>query len=179
MSHLRGRHPEARMAHVSRLTQQIRSLLQSRRVAALGTIASDGAALVSMVPFAVEPELRCLVIHVSQLAAHTRNLEDRPRVSMLVMQSEVQGEPVHALPRVSIDGVASELEPQSRRWLACRTAYLRRFPDAELMTQLPDFKFFAIEVSGARQVAGFGTARSLDAEELRIALEAQVEGGAS
>jgi putative heme iron utilization protein len=174
-----AQHQEASMAHVSRLTQQIRSLLQSRRVASLGTIASDGGALVSMVPFAVEPKLRCLVIHVSQLAAHTRNLETSPRVSVLVMQAEVPGEPVHALPRVSIDGLASELEPQSPPWLACRTAYLRRFPDAELMTQLPDFKFFAIEVSGARQVAGFGTARSIDAEELRLALEAPPEGDAS
>lgn len=167
------------MDHVSRLTRQIRELLQSRRVAALGTIGSDGGALVTMVPFAVEPQLRCLVIHVSQLAAHTRNLEARPRVSLLVMQSEVPGEPVHALPRVSIDGLASELEPQSARWLACRTAYLRRFPDAELMAQLPDFKFFAIEALGARQVAGFGTARSIDGEELRLALEVPVGDAAS
>lgn len=160
------------MAHVSRLTQQLRSLLQSRRVASLGTIASDAGALVTMVPYAIEPDLGCLVIHVSQLAAHTRNLESRPRVSMLVMQGEVPGEPVHALPRVSIDGVASPLQPDGPRWLACRTAYLRRFPDAELMTQLADFRFFAIEVTGARQVAGFGAARSLDAEELRLALAA-------
>jgi predicted pyridoxine 5'-phosphate oxidase superfamily flavin-nucleotide-binding protein len=41
------------MAHVFRLTGQVRSLLQARRVAALGTIAADGAALVSMVPFAI------------------------------------------------------------------------------------------------------------------------------
>lgn len=160
------------MAHVSRLTQQLRSLLQSRRVASLGTIGGDGAALVTMVPFAVEPDLGCLVIHVSQLAAHTRNLEARPKVSLLVMEAEVPGEPVHALPRVSIDGFASEPEPRGPRWLACRTAYLRRFPDAELMTQLPDFRFFAIEVSGARQVAGFGAARSIEAEELRLALAA-------
>lgn len=158
------------MAHVSRLTQQLRSLLQSSRVAALGTIGSDGGVLVTMVPFAVEPQLGSLVIHVSQLAAHTSNLETRPRVSMLVMQAEVPGEPVHALPRVSIDGSARKLEPEGPMWLACRTAYLRRFPDAELMTQLPDFRFFAIEVSGARQVAGFGAARSLDAQELRLAL---------
>jgi hypothetical protein len=158
------------MAHVSRLTGQVRSLLQARRVAALGTIAGDGAALVSMVPFAIEPQQRCLVIHVSELAAHTRNLQATNRVSLLVMESEVPGQPVHALPRVTFDGTASVPERESGPWLACRAAYLARFPEAEMMTQLGDFKFVAIELKGARQVAGFGAARSIDEDEVRLAL---------
>src|SRR4051794_29657624 len=104
------------MAHMSRLTAQVRSLLQARRVAALGSITAEGAALVTMVPFAIEPQQRCLVIHVSDLAAHTRNLQATPRVSMLVMQSEVPGKPVHALPRVTFDGIASVPEPGSPPW---------------------------------------------------------------
>lgn len=38
------------------------------------------------------------------------------------------------------------------------------------MTALGDFRFVAIEVSGARQVAGFGAARSLDEDEVRMVL---------
>jgi putative heme iron utilization protein len=158
------------MSHVSRLTQQLRSLLQAQRVASLGTISDEGAALVSMVPYAVEPQSGRLVIHVSDLAAHTRNLEARPRVSLLVMRSEVPGEPVHALPRVTFDGLASVLKPDSQPWQRCRAAYLQRFPEAEPMTRLGDFKFVAVEAKGARQVAGFGSARSIDEEELRRAL---------
>jgi putative heme iron utilization protein len=158
------------MAHISRLTAQVRSLLQARRVAALGTIGDDGAPLVSMVPFAIEPRQPCLVIHVSELAAHTRNLQTTPRVSLLVMQSEVPGEPVHALPRVTFEGVAGVPQRDGPLWQACRAAYLERFPEAELMTQLGDFKFVAIELKGARQVAGFGTARSIGEEEIRLAL---------
>jgi heme iron utilization protein len=158
------------MAHVSRLTGQVRSLLQAHRVAALGTIAADGTALVSMVPFAIEPQQRRFVIHVSELAAHTSNLQTTPRVSLLVMQSEAPGEPVHALPRVTFDGIASVPQRESESWMACRAAYLDRFPEAEMMTQLGDFKFVAIEVTGARQVAGFGSARSIDAQEVRLAL---------
>ena len=41
------------------------------------------------------------------------------------------------------------------------------------MTQLGDFRFVAVEVTGARQVAGFGSARSIDQEELRLALGPQ------
>jgi hypothetical protein len=86
------------------------------------------------------------------------------------MQSEVVGDPVHAVPRVTFDGVASVPERDGPFWLACRDAYLERFPEARMMTQLGDFKFVAIEVKGARQVAGFGAARSIDEEEARLAL---------
>jgi putative heme iron utilization protein len=123
-----------------------------------------------MVPYALEPSLGCLVIHVSGLAAHTGNLQARPNVSLLVMRSEVEGEPVHALPRVTLDGLAKTLEGGSPAWGVCRTAYVERFPEAEFMTQLGDFRFVAIELKGARQVAGFGAARSIDEDEVRRAL---------
>ena len=158
------------MPHESRLTRELRTLLQSHRVAALGTLSDEGAPFVSMVPFALAPAHGCLVIHVSGLAAHARFLAARPAVSLLVMRPEVAGEPVHALPRVTIKGVARVLEPEAGEWAACRAAYLERFPDAEHMTQLADFRFVAIQARGGRHVAGFGSARSIDEPELRIAM---------
>ena len=154
------------MTHEPRLTLALRQLLNSQRVAALGTLGNDGHAFVSMVPFAIDANAGCLVIHVSGLAAHARNLERTPQVSVLVMQAEEAGAPVHALPRVTLDGLASVPERDSAAWASAREAYLARFPDVEYMTQLGDFRFVTIAVGGARQVAGFGAARSIDAEEL-------------
>lgn len=158
--------------HQPRLLRALAALLRERRVAALGTVADDGSPFVSMVPYAVEPARGCLVLHVSALAAHTANLLARPRVSLLVTQGEVPGEPVHAMPRFTLLGHAQKLAPGSEAWSACRAAYLRRFPEAEPMTQFGDFSFVAIEPEGARQVAGFGAARSVEVEELRQALMA-------
>jgi putative heme iron utilization protein len=157
--------------HESRLTLALRALLYSRRVAALGTIGNDGTPFVSMVPYAIQASLGCLVIHVSALAAHTANLQARPEVSVLVMAAETQGEPVHALPRATLDGRAWTPEAVTPAWNACRAAYVARFPEAEFMTQLGDFSFVAIELQGARQIAGFGAARSIDAAEVRLALQ--------
>ncbi len=154
------------MTHEPRLTIALRSLLNTQRVAALGTLDDAGQAFVSMVPFAIDGSSGALIIHVSGLAVHARNLERVPRVSLLVMQAEVAGEPVHAMPRVTLDGMASVLAVNSQTWVGARTAYLARFPDVEYMTELGDFRFVSIVVSGARQVAGFGAARSIDAEEL-------------
>lgn len=153
-----------------RLTRELRTLLISQRVAALGTIGDAGNPFVSMVPFTIEPQLHCLVIHVSGLAAHTRNLQTRNRVSLMVMQSEVAGEPVHALQRVTLEGVPEVAQRGSPQWTSCRTSYLARFPEAEPMTELGDFRFVPINVTGARQVAGFGAARSIDEDEIRLVL---------
>ena len=154
--------------HESRLTLALRELLNTRRVAALGTLdARDpGLPFVSMVPFARLGAEACLVIHVSGLAAHTRNLLAHPQVSLLVTAAEADGEPVHALPRVTFDAVAQLPERDSPAWTAARAAYLTRFPEAALMTELGDFMFVLLRPTGARQVAGFGAARDVDAAEL-------------
>ena len=156
------------MTHDPRLTRALRDLLSTRRVAALGTLdARDNARpFVSMVPFARLGAEGCLVIHVSGLAAHTRNLLAHPQVSLLVMAAEADAEPVHALPRVTLDAVAQLPERDSPAWAAARTAYLSRFPEAAPMTELGDFMFVLLRPTGARQVAGFGAARNVDAAEL-------------
>ncbi len=156
--------------HEPRLSRALRLMLNTQRVAALGTLSAEGQPFVSMVPFAIEPQLPCLVIHVSLLAPHTRNLLGNPAVSMMVMQSEPATGPVHALPRVSFEATAARLKPDSPSWLAARGVYLARFPDAQPMTEMADFSFFAITVNSARQVAGFGSARPLDADDIAALL---------
>jgi putative heme iron utilization protein len=157
------------MAHEPRLTKELRELLLAHRVAALGTCNPDGTPFVSMVPYAIGQDSR-IVIHVSGLAAHTRNLLNTPQVSLLVMQSETAQEPVHALHRVTLLGQAAPLQPETPAWTLARNAYLERFPEAEPMTQLGDFRFIAVNVISANQVAGFGAARTLDEEAITQAL---------
>lgn len=157
-------------SHQPRLTRELSSLLHRQRVAALGTTADDGMPFVSMVPYAIEPQQGWLVLHVSGLAAHTGYLSARPRVSLMVMQPEVVGEPVHALPRVTLSGLATVCAPDAAQTAMCKQAYLARFPEAEPMTALGDFRWVAIAVDAARQIAGFGAARSVSNDELRQVL---------
>lgn len=156
------------MTHEHRLSLALRDLLAARRVAALGTMDAEQPErpFVSMVPFARCAAQGSLVIHISTLAPHTRNLLAHPQVSLMVMAAEVDGQPVHALPRVTLDAVAHVPEQDSPDWIAARTAYLARFPEAEPMTALGDFMFVLLRPTSARQVAGFGAARQVDAQEL-------------
>lgn len=162
------------MTHEPRLMRALRALITDRRVAALGTLdAADPAQpFVSMVPYAVLPGEAALVVHLSGLAAHTGNLAAHPRASLLVTAAEADGEPVHALARVSLDVVAETPARDSPLWRAARDAYLARFPEAEPMTALGDFRFVLLRPAGARQVAGFGAARTVDAAEIAQVLGA-------
>lgn len=157
--------------HESRLDTALRCLLAQCRVGALGTVDAHGLPSVSMVPYAIEPYRGWLVLHVSGLAAHTGHLQRQPMASLMVMQPEDPLAPVHALPRVTLAVRAHTPRPDTPEHQRCLAAYLARFALAQPMTELPDFRVVTLEPLGARHVAGFGAARSLDATQLLALLQ--------
>ena len=158
------------MPHASRLDHALRELLWGVRVAALGTLDEAGLPAVSMVPFAVDAVGAQLVLHVSALAAHTHYLKMARPVSLLVVQPEHPDQPVHALPRVSLLADAKPLDSLDSAYGSARSAYLHRFPDAEAMMSFGDFLLVGLQPQSARHVAGFGAARTVDGDKLRLLL---------
>lgn len=156
----------------SELTEQLARLLRERTTAALGTL-RDGAPFVSMVPYAIPPDGSGFVVHVSKLAAHTRDMLSDTRVSLLVTEAEGAGKPAQALARVSVQGTARRVPSNSLDQSRLKAAYLARFPEAAQLFALSDFSIFQIRPVSARFVAGFGEARSLTAESLTGILQQQ------
>ncbi len=159
------------MTHESRLTAEVRRLLGERRSAALATIDPQGDPHVSMVPVAVEPSSGRLVLLVSGLAAHTGHMKHHARVSLLITDHEREREPVHALSRLTINGEAHFAAREGAEFPALQSAYLRRFPEAEPIAQLPDFRYVGVYVRSVRQVAGFGAARNINPEDFQRLLQ--------
>lgn len=151
---------------------QLAGLVHRRRAAALGTL-HGGSPFVSMVPYAVLPDGSAFVVHVSRLAAHTKDMLADARVSLLVMQPEGDGADAQALARVTVQGEASETAKGSDMERDCRGAYLARFPEAAPLTEFGDFSFFAIRASQARFVAGFAQAMTVTGESLASILGAR------
>jgi putative heme iron utilization protein len=135
-------------------TAQLKQILRERRVAALGTLHA-GAPYVSMVPYALAHDASGLIIHVSELSSHTKDMRTDPRVSLLVMQAEYGGSSALALARASIQGTALEVATDSPDLPGFRAAYLERFPEASQMFGFADFTLFKIEQESVRFVAGF------------------------
>jgi putative heme iron utilization protein len=88
--------------------RRLRRLLERRPVAALGTL-HRGEPAVSMVPFVLPRGGISLIIHVSALATHTRDMQEHPRVSLLVMAEPDDATPPQALPRVALQADAAML----------------------------------------------------------------------
>ncbi|RLS83971.1 MAG: hypothetical protein DWI04_02395 [Planctomycetota bacterium] len=152
------------------LVDLLRALLLGRAVAALATL-HDGRPFASMVPFAVTKtggRLR-LVVHVSGLAAHTRDMRSVPEICLMVMAPEMDDVPPQALPRVSISGQAEFIAKDDPEHAMLKAAYLGKFPEAADLFQLGDFSIVAIEPTSARFVAGFARAMTLSAESLTAA----------
>ena len=144
------------------LEQQLTRLVRARKTAALGTL-RDGAPFVSMVPYALVAD--GFIVHVSRLAAHTRDMLADVRVSLMVSEGEGAKSPL-GLMRVSVQGTARRVPSGARDLPEMRAAYLARFPDAEPMFGFADFSIFLIRPDAARFVAGFGQAHSLTGDTL-------------
>lgn len=140
--------------------RMLRRLLDRRPVAALGTL-HRGEPAVSMVPFVLPRGGTALIIHVSALATHTRDMQEHPRVSLLVMDEPEDATPPQALPRVALQADAARLPREGAAYEAARAAYLARFPEAAPMFELGDFSIVTLQPVSARLVAGFGRAHSL------------------
>lgn len=147
----------------------LRSLVRERSVAALGTLADDEP-YVSMVPFVVAADGRNLIVHVSRLAAHTQNMLQNERVSVLVMVPEGPNKSAQSLARVTIQGVARVARVDDTNYAEGRATYLDRFPSSAPMFDFGDFNLFLIEVTSARLVAGFAQATTVAAEEFALAV---------
>jgi len=141
----------------------LRDLLCTQEVAALGTL-HKGQPYVSMVPFALLPGGTDFIIHVSQLAAHTKDMLASPQVSLLVIAPPVSGVTAQELARITVQGEAMQLAGGTPGHDAAKTAYLARFPQSEMMFGFSDFSLFAIVPESIRFVGGFAQATTLSPE---------------
>jgi putative heme iron utilization protein len=152
-------------------TALLQRLLSERPVAALATL-HRGDPAVSMVPFVLSRPQAQLLVHVSALATHTRDMLEHPRVGVLVTSEPDASVPPQALPRVSLVADAAPLDREGDAYADARERYLARFPDAALMFDLADFSIFALRIESARVIAGFGRAHGLAGDALRAMLRA-------
>jgi heme iron utilization protein len=149
----------------------LRDLLRTQQIAALGTL-HEGQPFVSMVPFAILPGGRGFVIHVSQLATHTKDMQSNPQVSLLVVAPPAPAVSAQATARVTLQGQAVPCPESAQSHAQAKAAYLSRFPQSAEMFDFADFSLFVIQPQSVRFVAGFAQAATLAPETLANALRA-------
>jgi putative heme iron utilization protein len=152
-------------------TDALRALLVRQEIASLGTL-HGGEPSVSMVPYAL---MRggALVIHVSSLATHTRDMERHAGVSMMVLGERAPQVMPQALPRAIFQGEARRCAVGDAEYGDARQAYLARFPQSEEMFGFADFSLFLIVPGSVRFVGGFGNAWSVSGQDYAVNMSLQ------
>ena len=141
-------------------TSALRDLLRTQQLAALGTL-HEGEPFVSMVPFALLPGGDGFVIHVSQLAGHTKDMLSHAGVSIMVAATPAANVSAQATARVTIQGQARPMADSDPGHARAKAAYLARFPQSADMFGFADFSLFLIQPSSVRFIGGFAQARSV------------------
>ena len=146
-------------------------LLARERWGCLATLDADGsprAAMVAVVPEAVDGHL---LMHLSTLSRHARNLLDRPAVS-LALSEQYAGQPdPQTLARVIVQGRAVVVPREDDGFARLREVYVAALPESAQRFGFGDFRLLRIEAQDARYVGGFARAFSVDAGALREAVQ--------
>jgi hypothetical protein len=146
---------------------RVRQLLVEQRWAALATLGEDGRPMASFVAYVPEPGFNGFLLHVSRLAAHTRNLLARPAVALGISDADTgEGDP-QLLARITIHGSVSVIQRGTADYLASRELYVEKLPQAEQLFGFEDFVLVRLYPHEARFVGGFAQAFRLSAEQLR------------
>ncbi len=144
-------------------------LLLSCKIAALGTL-DEGNPRVSMVPYAIVDHPLMFIVLASELAAHTRQMLENPRVALMIVEPETPAKLPHALARVTTNGMAAALSDDHPVFASARAAYIARFPSMANLFELRDFSLFSIRPAAMRFVGGFAQATTITSERIALSL---------
>lgn len=146
------------------------NLIRARQWAALATQGPEGPEA-SWVAYIAEADFSGLLLHLSTLAAHTRNLLVDPRAGLTISEPEREGEDPQTLARVMLQGRVERLAKNSVAYRDGARRYQARFPAATPRFEFSDFLLLRLTPSQARFVGGFARAYTLDSSGLRAAAQ--------
>lgn len=133
---------------------QIKHLLTSSQTGTLATLdAQKGGPYASLVAYALDPELRPLIL-ISSLARHTQNLCANPRACLFVHGAPAEPPDEMTAPRATFLG-RFERVPDADR-IAARDAMLARHPASATYVDFADFGLWRLLIDEVHLVAGFG-----------------------
>lgn len=140
--------------------------MTGRSVLSLALV-DGGVPVIGMVPFASEPDLSAVLVHVSRLAPHGRALTPGTRFAVLIHAPDLPGASPGELARARFSGAAEHLPRGLAPYATARDRYLERFPDSAVTFSLGDFELYRLPLERGRLVAGFARTINLTADSLR------------
>ena len=144
-------------------SREARQMLRAHGYGALSTLSRkfDGHPFGSITPYLVNHDGSLLIL-ISTLAEHTKNIQHDPRVSLITHD---QNNPhIQTQGRVTVIGTAQIIADKEQTG----ARYLRYFPEAENYFAMHDFSFYRITPLALRYIGGFGKIHWIDAQNYLV-----------
>jgi putative heme iron utilization protein len=123
---------------------------QSFGVLSTHSIDVEGYPFGSIAPYTLNYESEPIIL-ISDIAQHTRNIRENPKVSLTVFDPAASDPQSGS--RLTWIGDAEPVDPSDSD---TRHRYLRYFPSSESYFETHDFSFYSIRLRRARFIGGFG-----------------------
>lgn len=148
----------------SAIAVEARQLLKAHRYGALCTLSKkfEGHPFGSITPYLVDHDGSLLIL-ISTLAEHTKNILHDPRVSLITHNQE--NPHIQTQGRVTVLGSAIPVADRVGTGLR----YLRYFPEARTYFSMHDFSFYRIVPEAIRYIGGFGNIYWIKAVDYTVA----------
>ena len=125
-------------------------------------------------PYALDEHGRPIYL-ISSMAMHTQNIATDPRGSLLVTQSDADGDALGAS-RVTLMGeIALVVDDETSH---VRELYLASYPNAAYWVDFEDFNFYRMDIVDVYYVGGFGVMGWVSAEDYLAAARDSLADGA-
>ena len=144
-------------------TNEARQMLRAHRYGVLSTLSKkfDGHPFGSITPYLVDHDASLLIL-ISTLAEHTKNILQDPRVSLIA--HDQHNPHIQSQGRITVVGNAvPEAGPEPGREQAA-LRYQRYFPESQAYFAMHDFSFYRIRPIAIRYIGGFGRIHWVDME---------------
>ena len=143
--------------------REARQLLRAHRYGALSTLSKkfDGHPFGSITPYLVDHDGSVLIL-ISTLAEHTKNIQHDARVSLITHNQESPH--IQTQGRITLVGTAFPVEERAQ----AGKRYLRYFPEAQTYFAMHDFAFYRIVPQAIRYIGGFGNIHWIKADRYLI-----------
>ena len=143
----------------------LRELRASMQSVLLSTLGEDGDPHNGYTPFVFDG--KDLIIFVSQLSLHTRDLLNNGKVSAMLIADEQMSEQIFARTRVSYQCMATAISKEDESYnVQLDKLEARHGKMIGLLRQLPDFVLFRLQPYKGQFVMGFGQAYHLGGDHL-------------
>ncbi|MDO5054106.1 heme utilization protein HutZ [Pasteurella oralis] len=149
----------------NRLGPEIQELKAQCKTIMLATVGEDGYPNVSYAPFAItNGEYQ---VFISTIARHARNLQEVPKVSLMLIEDESKSRQIFARRRLSFDATVRIIERETDEWKDSIAALKARQGNLiDELSKMRDFHLFSFKPTQGLFVKGFGQAFQVSNDDL-------------